>query len=202
MAAEHRSDGRRGETLELRDLADLGEFIGGIVVVVSLAYLAIQVRQNTDSIRAENFARVLDRISATQSALSQDKEFSTLHARGVADTASLSPQERIRFTWWFVEAFGAFEFIFHQAKVGAIPDEIWARWSATISWWLSYPGVQEWWRASPAPFSKSFTSFVEARLAEASRDPETDARWQAFLTQPQRGAGHSAVQQAVEPGAE
>ncbi len=177
-----------GATLELGDLADLGEFIGGIVVIFSLVYLAIQVRQNTDSIRAENFARVVDRISATQSALSQDPELATLHARGVADIQSLSPQERIQFTWWFVEAFGAFEFIFHQARAGAIPEEIWARWSATIRWWLSHPGVRDWWHASPAPFSESFTSFVEAQLADATRDPETDARWQEFLARPQRGA--------------
>ena len=167
-------------------------------MVASLVYLAIQVRQNTASIRAENFARVVDRISATQSALGQDRELSTLHARGVADVALLTPQERIQFTWWFVEAFGAFEFIFHQARAGAIPEEIWARWAATIRWWLSYPGVQQWWRACPAPFSESFRSFVEAELVEASRDPESDARWQEFLSLPQRRSGG----RAARPGAE
>lgn len=176
-----------GEALDLGDLADLGEFIGGLVVIVSLVYLAIQVRQNTDSIRAENFARVLERISSTQAALSQDQELSLLHARGVADVWSLTPQERLQFTWWFVEAFGAFEFIFHQARAGAIPEEIWQRWSATISWWLSFPGVQEWWRANPAPFSASFRSFVEGQIEEATRDPGADRRWQEFLSGGQRG---------------
>ncbi|MEM7412161.1 MAG: hypothetical protein AAF430_18175 [Myxococcota bacterium] len=155
------------------------------MVVVSLVYLAVQVRQNTESIRAENFARVLDRISATQSALSRDPELSNLHARGVIDVGLLTPEERIRFTWWFVEAFGAFEFIFHQAESGALSEEIWARWASTIRWWLSYPGVRDWWQANPTVFSDSFTAFVESELPRAERDPARDARWQDFLTRAQ-----------------
>ena len=37
--------------MTLEDLANLGEFIGAFAVVVSLIYLAIQIRQNTAQIR-------------------------------------------------------------------------------------------------------------------------------------------------------
>jgi hypothetical protein len=33
------------------ELAGLAEFVGGVAVVISLVYLAIQVRQNTHSVR-------------------------------------------------------------------------------------------------------------------------------------------------------
>ena len=51
----------------LERLALLGEFVGGFFVIVSLVYLAHQVRQNTRSLRTENYARVLDRMSTLQS---------------------------------------------------------------------------------------------------------------------------------------
>ena len=40
----------------LDSLAQLGEFVGGVFVVPSLVYLAHQVRQNTRSLRTENYA--------------------------------------------------------------------------------------------------------------------------------------------------
>ena len=51
----------------LQTFANLGEFLGGLAVIVSLAYLALQVRQNTQSVRTENYARALDRIASMQS---------------------------------------------------------------------------------------------------------------------------------------
>ena len=43
--------------MRLEDLANVGEFVSGVVVILSLVYLAVQVRQNTASLRTENFAR-------------------------------------------------------------------------------------------------------------------------------------------------
>ena len=189
-------------TLELSELADLGEFLGGIFVVLSLVYLAIQIRQNTQSTRAENFARGLERISQMQATLSRDPELASLHARGVADASSLTPQERIRFTWWFAEAFGAFEFLFHQSRTGAIPEEIWERWSKTIAWWISYPGVQAWWRANPAPFSSSFSRFVDNLIRARRFDAASAARWQEFVTGSPVPLDSPAAQQDVEPDVE
>ncbi len=79
--------------MNLQDLANFGEFIGGLVVIVSLAYLSIQVRQNTQSIRTENYARALDRISAIQAQMSRDDAFSTMFSRGAADPSALTHPE-------------------------------------------------------------------------------------------------------------
>lgn len=38
--------------MTLQDLGGLGEFIGVVAVVVSLIYLAVQVRQNTGALNA------------------------------------------------------------------------------------------------------------------------------------------------------
>jgi hypothetical protein len=171
--------------VDLQTLANLGEFISGLVVVASLAYLAVQVRQNTQSLRTENYARALDRISAMQSQMSREGQFSSLFSRGVVDPATLSPMERIQFTWAAYEAFGAFEFMFHQAQARAIPEEVWERWSATTAWWLSFPGVRAWWIAKPAPFSASFTAFVDACIRDNPSDAAAARRWQEFVRGPE-----------------
>ena len=97
------------------------------------------------------------------------------------DPSILTAQERIQFTWFAYEAFGAFEFMFHQAQSRAIPDEVWERWSVTTAWWLSFPGYQAWWAARPAPFSASFTAFVERCIRDNPTDPGAVQRWQEFV---------------------
>ena len=168
--------------MNLETLGNLGEFVSGIVVVISLIYLAMQVRHNTRSIRTENYARALERVSAMQSRLSQDGDFCALFNRALADPSDLSPDERIQFTWCLYELFGGQEFLFHQSQAGTVPEEVWERWSDTTAWWLTFPGVRSWWHSRPTPFSASFTLYVDALLERAPADARANQRWQDFIS--------------------
>jgi hypothetical protein len=168
--------------VQLEDLANLGEFVSALVVLGSFVYLAIQMRQNTQAIRAENYARALDRISAMQAQMSRDVEFSAFVSTAVADPARLSPGDRIRFAWLMYEMFGAFEFLFLQAQHRTLPAEVWARWSATTAWWLSWPGMRAVWAARPAPFTASFTAFIDACIRENPADAAASGRFQDFVS--------------------
>jgi hypothetical protein len=166
---------------DLQTLANIGEIVGAVTVVLSLIYLAVQIRQSTQAQRTENYSRALDRLAAMQSSMGQDDEFSLIFSTGAVDTNTLTPRQRLRFTWFLYEAFGAFEFMFHASKTDAIPEEVWRRWSAAVAWWLTFPGVQTWWASRPIPFTDSFTSFVESLLEENPTDAESYQRYQEFI---------------------
>jgi hypothetical protein len=168
--------------MDLQSLANLGEFVSALAVVISLIYLAFQVRQNTQSLRTENYARALDRVAAIQSQLSAHGELSRIVSKGAIDPSKLTPQQRIQMTWGLYETFGAFEFMFHAARSQALPDQVWSRWAAAVAWWLTFPGVRCWWQARPIPFTADFTSFVEAMLRDNPSDPEAAQRWRDFLS--------------------
>lgn len=168
---------------DLESLANLGEVIGAVAVVVSLIYLAVQVRQNTQAQRTENFSRALDRVAAMQAALSQDSQTSAIFSKGVADPAKLTPNERIQFTWAMYELFGAFEFMYLAAKTNSIPEEIWQRWSAAVAFWLSFSGVLAWWEVRPIPFTRTFTAYIESLIENNPADAESVQRYQEFITQ-------------------
>jgi len=55
-----RSVTRRDSALTLQDLGNLGELISAVAVVVSLAYLDAQIRQNTKSVRTSTYQAILD----------------------------------------------------------------------------------------------------------------------------------------------
>ena len=162
-------------------LESIGTMVSLFAVVISVTGLAFRTRQNTQSLRTLTYSRSLDRLASIQSRLSGDADMARLFAVGMRKPDELSAGDRIRMTWVLYEMFGAFEFMFDQAHEKALPADVWKRWAATVSWWLSLPGVRAWWRAKPAPFNPRFSAFVDDRLARPVLDADADARWQAFL---------------------
>jgi hypothetical protein len=168
--------------MDLDSLAKLGEFVGGFFVVVSLVYLAHQVRQNTKSMRTENYGRVLERMSNIQSRLSVDPELNRIVALGAERPAELTRLERLRFSWSMWEMFGAAEFMYLQFQEHALPPSVWARWEASLVWWLSHPGMRTWWLTRPAPFAAEFEQFANEILQTRQMDPAVLARWRDFVS--------------------
>jgi hypothetical protein len=163
--------------MNLQSFAYISEIVGTVVVILSLVYLAAQVRQNTQAQKTENYARALDRLAAFQSMLSTDSEISIIFSKALVDTSKLTVQEKLRFNWSMYEAFGAFEFMFHAARKKSIDEEIWSRWSQAIAWYLAFPGVHKWWMVRPLPFTDSFSLFVESLLKDNPTDAEKTQRW-------------------------
>jgi len=171
---------------QLETLANLGEIIGGVAVVVSLIYLAVQVRQNTQAQQTENFSRALDRVATMQAYLTQNSETAAILAKGLTELSSLTTKERIRFTFGMYELFGAFEFMYLASKDAAIPEEVWQRWSSAVAWWLTFPGVQTWWEIKPTPFTQSFALYIAALLENNPTDADAARRYDTFLAEGRR----------------
>ena len=105
---------------DLQTLANIGEIVGAITVVLSLIYLDTQIRQNTQAQRSENYSRALDRLAAMQSVMAQNEELRLMFSKGAVDPEQLTARDRIRFTWRCYETFGVFEFMFHASKSDAL----------------------------------------------------------------------------------
>lgn len=167
--------------MDLDTLSKLGEFVGGFFVVISLVYLAYQVRQNTRSLRAENYGRVLDRMSALQSAISADADLNRVFTIGAEDPARLTRSERIRFSWALYELIGNAEFMFHQNRDSTLPPAVWDRWKGTLGWWMSHPGMRAWWYSKPTSFAVDFSKFVDEIIRNDSFDAAAIGRWRQFV---------------------
>lgn len=167
--------------MDLETLANVGEFVGGVFVVVSLIYLAFQVRQNTRSLQSENYARLLDRMSTLQSRLAVDPELNHMFMVGAEDPGRLTRAERMRFSWALYELFGTAEFMYHQSLDKTLPEVVWQRWEATIGWWLSHPGMRAWWAAKPSPLAADFQELGDEMIRNDRFDAAAVDRWRQFV---------------------
>ena len=166
--------------MDLAQWANVGELLGGIGVIISLLYLAYQIRGSSRAQKAESYARALERLSSVQGRLAQDASFNELLNVGLMTPDQLSLNQRTQLTWLFTEMFGAFEFMYLQSEEGNLPDVIWDQWQTTMRWWLTFEGARRWWKGRPAPFSRPFTELVDSCLEEHYEMPNTE-QWNNWL---------------------
>jgi len=166
--------------MELQTLANVGEFLGGLGVIVSIIYLAIQVRINTSSQRSESYARSLERMASIQQLLASDSTIAKIFSQGITDPSQISIIQKTQLSFVLTEFFGYLEFMFFQAQQRNISAALWDRWLETLKWWLTFPGILAWWKGKPTPFTTAFTCCVE-RCIEQGYQPESPGAWELYL---------------------
>src|SRR5438034_2591644 len=83
--------------MNLNDLANLGQIIGALAVVISLFYVAHSIRQNTNAVRSATAQAVQEHFASRYHLLAADFELSQLAVSGLRDYSSLSEPEKARF---------------------------------------------------------------------------------------------------------
>ncbi len=71
--------------MDLTQLANLGEFIGGVAVLVTLIYLALQVRKSNTWNKQQGFREVQGRVMDWVEHVTSTKEMAHLYNAGCAD---------------------------------------------------------------------------------------------------------------------
>jgi hypothetical protein len=131
--------------LTLSDLGDLGDFLGGIGVVVTLVYLATQIRQNTRVARIATLQQWVTSAAIANTAISQSSDFSRIYRAGMEDPKSLEPHERTQFNSYLFQLFNTYESLFFQAEQGAIDQIFFEAKMETMRSNLASPGARAWW---------------------------------------------------------
>ena len=161
--------------LNLDALGNLGEFIGALAVVVSILYLAIQIRQNTRALRGTAHETATARFQTFSLALWTHPESSRLFHRALNDPENLDPEERFRVNQALSSIFRGLETTYWQSRRGNVDNEIWESHRATLRNLMRSPGTREWWTSNANPTSKVFSDLVDRELDEVRGGP--DLHW-------------------------
>ena len=156
--------------MSLQELASIGEFIGGLAVLLTLIYLAIELRSNTKTLKAEvNNTTYIDW-----------SEFNTMmsqHPHREVIARAFNPQEKFekfdpadQFTVACVARtmIQKFSASFFQYKAGILDAENWASYMTYCRSVFSLPVFAAWWkeeRHQPI-YSPEFIAAIEAAPVE------------------------------------
>ena len=151
--------------MTLQDLGNLGELVAAIATVLTLGYLAIQLRQNTRALRSQTFQQSSMDMSLTANAISSDGELAEIVVKASNGIGVLSPEERVRFHFWMLVAIRRFEAIYVQGVYGSIDPIRIEGFERSIITLLSSGGPLEWWESSKSAFSSDFVQYADEKIA-------------------------------------
>lgn len=115
----------------------IGEVVGAVAVIITLAYLAVQVRQNT-RMNASAVRQGFYDYTARQMLHGTDSaEFSELLAKAGTTSETLSPGQRLQISRMFHAVFVGYQGAYFQHKQGALGPDDWKTCRALLrSFWL------------------------------------------------------------------
>ena len=154
--------------MDLTQLANLGEFIGGFAVLVTLIYLALQMRQNTQLTSAQ-LRQEITRLSTEVAFRTRIDELNYL-GKAMADPDSL-PRDQLRHACArFMGITNFYETLFYARERGEVDDEFWESRCVRLAN-LVGPAEHSLWPMMKDCFGQSFQDFVDKEiLAGMARD--------------------------------
>jgi hypothetical protein len=150
--------------MSLSDLASLGSFVSGVAVVVSLIYLAFQIRQNTRHTRALIHQGAAARTNDIMMGLIP----ADCCAVWIEGNHGVATPELVRQRQFFIHcatALNAMEDHHLQHLDGLLSSEQYARGCETFRGLLLEPGFREYWsnyRKSMVQVAPKFCAFVDS----------------------------------------
>ena len=134
--------------MTLSDLANIGEALGGVAVLVSLVYLIFEVRRNTNTARSESAWNSAVALGELCEGISHNPQLSELVIRAVDEDSrpeDLTPEEFSQYFLFCRSLFFKYEAQWYLWREGTLSDEMWQnrrRWGKAF---ISHPVPARVW---------------------------------------------------------
>lgn len=147
----------------------VGEMLGALGVIITLVYLARQIRQNTLATRLSASRSVATAAREWNAPLLQDAELAWTFQVGTEDPTQLSEKERARFTELCFSLLRMFEDIHYQYHNGALDPEAWHGYEQLYGAYAKAPGFQQYWLERRETFRPEFREFIDGYVTPSTR---------------------------------
>lgn len=131
--------------MSLQDWGSIGEVVSAIGVIVTLIYLATQIRQNTRQIRNEGHQAITESYSVTLGQLLADDALFKTIVRGCQDWDSITAFQQSQCHIFFHQHLMHFRTAFQLHDKGAIDDDVYRSIEGVHLRFMANPGNCVWW---------------------------------------------------------
>lgn len=150
--------------MTLEELANLGEFVGGVAVIISLLYLAVQIRQNTKAVRSASYHQAAEQTWSALLAIAQDQSLAQAVSNLVAGR-DLSPADQTRVAAVDTSLLFGFENMLRLQEQGLLDPDVWENVLKNSISFLGRPRVREMLSQRPGPLSARLLAEVQKHEA-------------------------------------
>jgi len=145
----------------------LAEIIGAIAVVVTLIYLAFQVRQNTAALQVATHQDLLSNQIAAMDMVGSNPQVAELWARADEAYDEMTPAERKQYSFVCLSMYNVFQTARFNYEAGLLNEEVWKAWvrgyAAIIN---TSTGIRKEWKSLRALYTPNIRTVIDEIINE------------------------------------
>ena len=149
----------------------IGELVGASAVVVTLVYLAIQIRENTRVAKSEAFRDIASIWNDVFKMLAQ-AENSELVMKSLVSYERLESHEKHQFDTYMIAALTALETMIDHLDNEFVVDDVFLSVEGFFRRYFAYEGTIEWWQSGKDACAQNVQRWVDSRFP--APDPDYD----------------------------
>ena len=138
-------------------ISAIGQIVGAFAVVISLIYLAREVRRNARAARMT----AMESINQWLRELGEHPQLTEVWYRGIHDFDSLEGAEIVSFGSLVLQLFHIWVETYQQHLEGHLAPHVWRETELSLRDIIAYPGIQAWWRLRSHWFTEEFVKYVD-----------------------------------------
>ena len=152
--------------MDLASYANLAEILGTSAIIVSLIYVAIQIRQHTRATKLSTAQNISSDLREALSVIANDMSMASIHLRAMKDVASLAPEEKHRFYIYMNNIYKVYENAYYQNLQGALDPHMWEGIVGNLLVAKGTSGYKSVWHDRKQIFSQAFRDFYDNELPD------------------------------------
>ena len=155
------------DSVSLEQIAYIAEIIGVIAVVVSLLYLAIQVRMSARATRLASAHSIAESWRDTAGLIAAHGDLADILTRGFVDRDSLTGAEKLRFHSYLQNLLKIFEDAYYNMREETLEEEFWDGIREWFTGLTDLPGTIAYWNELKFCYSPQFQRFMDETIIPA-----------------------------------
>lgn len=172
--------------MDIMELGAVGELVGGVAVVATLIYLALQVRQGANAATSSAMGSWLSDYNYVAMELVKDEGFTEIVRHGLSDFEKLSGNEQMRIHGWMTTHILNAQNLFLELKEGTTHPRLAQPTLAFNSRMLKTPGGRLWWDSGRSIWAPEFILHIDGLMEKTT---PLDEDWPWFLAKPESPRG-------------
>lgn len=150
--------------MNLEQASNIGDLVASVTVIISLIYLAQQIKQNTDEMKLNAARNATKDLSEFLMLPAGSEDFADIFVRGFNDFANLKSLEQVRFFAFMHKYFRTAEATLFQFNRGALDPDLFDGHSHQFFSLTSLQGARHYWNERRSWYSKAFQEYVDLGL--------------------------------------
>ena len=157
----------------LEKIQKLTELAAAAAVVISLAFVGYEVRQNTVAVKSAAAQAVNEDFAAWYTAVQGDRKLLDVSMSGMKDYVGLASVDKAQFVSLHMALLLNAQNAFYQWQEGWLSQELWQSWDFIFEIFFSTPGGRQFWEERGYMFGSAFQAHIEKIL---QRGPQPKAK--------------------------